>query len=188
MYTLEYCGAFRGWRTSFESGQGSTAFREDLVLKTAAHQTVGKPKIDWGDAPSRIGWPCKVMPVAGSWHFRRIRKTKPTSGGQVQCFVWKSFASGLREDWNTFRGISGSIATWIFNVFRPRPGQKIIDTMGSDENRDTAKLQAAPIRNEGENLQRKVINFSGNGTYQSHYLHLHEWSGHRCILQSTTAC
>lgn len=124
MYTLEYCGAFRGWRTSFESGQGSTAFREDLVLKTAAHQTVGKPKIDWGDAPSRIGWPCKVMPVAGSWHFRRIRKTKPTSGGQVQCFVWKSFASGLREDWNTFRGISGSIATWIFNVFSSKAGAK----------------------------------------------------------------
>ena len=99
MFTFEYCGAFRGWRTSFESGQGSTTFREDLVLKTAAHQTVGTPKTTWGDSDSRIGWTCKVMPVAGSWHFRRIRKTKPTSGGQVQCFVWKSFASGfsLRE-------------------------------------------------------------------------------------------
>ena len=39
--------------------------------------------------------------------------------------------------------------------FRPRPGQKIIDTMGSDENRDTAKLQAAPIHNEGENCKKR---------------------------------
>ena len=40
--------------------------------------------------------------------------------------------------------------------FRPRPGQKIIDTMGSDENRDTAKLQATQIpRNEGENCKKR---------------------------------
>lgn len=148
-----------------ESGQGSTTFREDLVLKTAAHQTVGKPKIDRGDAPSRIGWPCTVMILGSSRQTQQsmstIMQLNPKRAVLSLCHgISGAFARRSPRLVAKFSVLFGSPLHLVFTkrrlkyiqryqrlnsnlFFRPRPGQKIIDTMGSDENRDTAKLQAS---------------------------------------------
>lgn len=70
--------------------------------------------------------PKEGSPVAVSWHFRRIRKTKPTSGGRVSSCVWKSLAFGLHRGWNTFKSISSSIAPlyWQVKLFSSKAGAK----------------------------------------------------------------
>ena len=52
---------------------------------------------------------------------------------------------------------SFSVAAHVPAAF-PRPGQKIIDTMSNDEDRDGQRLQApcfSPFRLEGSNLERE---------------------------------
>lgn len=106
---------------------------------------------------------------------------------EVLC-IWSS----LREDWNTFKGISGSIPTCFFAQGR---GKRSLTPWAAMK---TATLPNCRLRNIpqwGGKLQNKVINFSKNGTYQlSRGVKISrvritctcmsevDWSGHRIHL------